>query len=158
MAFSPSCNCPKVTSVRAIVCLLVGVLSPVNHRGLVRGTRVPCGIATAKSPCGTDMSCVIFQSVGHPRITVRTCSKLILTSAHIFLLSHLVYLLTARIVGAPQMISQPVSSIFPVLHCPVGLGELQVCSFPDVVFPPLSLSALSSSPFHCALQDGFGQT
>ena len=46
----------------------------------------------------------------------------------------------------------------PVLHCPLGLGELQACTFPDVVFPPLLLSALSSSPFHCALQDGFGQT
>ena len=46
----------------------------------------------------------------------------------------------------------------PVLHCPLGLGELQACPFPDVVFPPLPLSALSSSPFHCALQDGFGQT
>ena len=44
---------------------------------------------------------------------------------------------------------------FPVLHCPLGLGELQACPFPDVVFPPLPLSALSSSPFHCALQDGF---
>ena len=33
--------------------------------------------------------------------------------------------LTTRIVGAPQMILQPVSSIFPVLHCPLGLGELQ---------------------------------
>ena len=28
----------------------------------------------------------------------------------------------------------------------------------DVIFPPLPLSALSSSPFQCALQDGFGQT
>ena len=46
----------------------------------------------------------------------------------------------------------------PVLHCPLGLVELQACSFPDVVFPPLPLSALSSSPFHCALHDGFGQT
>ena len=46
----------------------------------------------------------------------------------------------------------------PVLHCPLGLGELQACPFPDVVFPPFPLSALSSSPFHCALQDGFGQT
>ena len=64
---------------------------------------------------------------------------------------------TARVVGAPQMIFQPVFSIFPVLHCPLGLAELQACPFPDVVFPPL-LSALSSSPFHCALQDGFGQT
>ena len=47
---------------------------------------------------------------------------------------------------------------FPVLHCPLGLGEFQACPFPDVVFIPLSLSALSSFPFHCALQDGFGQT
>ena len=43
------------------------------------------------------------------------------------------------------------------LFCPLRLGELQACPFPDVVFPPLPLSA-SSSPFHCALQDGFGQT
>ena len=55
--------------------------------------------------------------------------------------------------------SQPVSSLFfslSVLHCPLGLGELQAWLFPDVVFPSLFLSALSSSPFHCALQDGFG--
>ena len=31
------------------------------------------------------------------------------------------------------MISQPVSSISPVLHCPLGLGEPQTCPFPDVV-------------------------
>ena len=47
---------------------------------------------------------------------------------------------------------------FSVFHCPLGLGKLQACPFPDVVFPPLALSALSSSPFHCALQDGFGMT
>ena len=47
---------------------------------------------------------------------------------------------------------------FPVFHCPMGLGELQACPFPDVVFPPLFLSALSSSPFRCKLQDGSGQT
>ena len=46
---------------------------------------------------------------------------------------------------------------FCVLHCPLGHGELQACPFPDVVFPPLLLSVLSSSPFHYALQDGFGQ-
>ena len=66
--------------------------------------------------------------------------------------------LTARVVGAPQVILQPVFSIFPVLHYPLGLAELQACPFPDVVFRPLPLSTLSSSPFHCALQDGFGQT
>ena len=47
---------------------------------------------------------------------------------------------------------------FSVLHCPLGLGELQACPFSVVVFPPLFLSALSSAHFHCALQDGFGQT
>ena len=67
--------------------------------------------------------------------------------------------LTTRVVGAPQMVLQPVFSIFSYsLQCPLGLAELQGCPFPDVVFPPLPLSALSSSPFHCALQDGFGQT
>ena len=35
----------------------------------------------------------------------------------------------------------------PVLHCQLGFGELQACPFPNVVFPPLPLSALSSSPF-----------
>ena len=66
--------------------------------------------------------------------------------------------LTARVVGAPRMILQPVFSIFAVLHCPLGLADFQACPFPDVVFPPLPLSALSSFPFHCALQNGFGQT
>ena len=67
--------------------------------------------------------------------------------------------LTARVAGAPQMILQPVFFPFsPVLHCSLGLAELQACPFADIVFPPLTLSALSSSPSHFALQDGFGQT
>ena len=70
----------------------------------------------------------------------------------------IINLLTARVVWASQKILQPVFSIFPVLHCPLGLAALQACPFSDVVFPPLLLSALSSSPFDCALQDGFGQT
>ena len=72
----------------------------------------------------------------------------------------IIYSLTARVGGAPQMILQPVFFIFPFLHCSLGLGELQACPFPDDVFQflPLPLSALSSSPFHCALQDGLGQT
>ena len=65
------------------------------------------------------------------------------------------------VIGAPQMASKRVSSILLGFHCPLGLGELwacSMCSFPDVVFPTLFLSALSSSPFNCALQDGFGHT
>ena len=70
----------------------------------------------------------------------------------------IIYPLTARVVGAPQVYSQTVSSIFPYFPLPSGTWRIQACSFPDVVFPPLPLSALSSSPFHYALQDGFGQT
>ena len=70
----------------------------------------------------------------------------------------IIYPLTVRVVVAPQMISQPVFHIFSVLHCPLEPGELQACSFPDAVFSSLLLCALSSTPFHCALQDGFGQT
>ena len=70
-------------------------------------------------------------------------------------LSHLIYPLTTGVVEAPQMSSQ--SSFFSVLPCHLGLGELQDSPFPDVVFPPLFLSALSS-PFHCDVQDGFCQT
>ena len=68
------------------------------------------------------------------------------------------YPFTAGVVGAPQMTSQPLSPIsFSVLHCPLGLGELQACPVPDVVFPPFFLSALSSSPFHCAFRDGLAR-
>ena len=45
---------------------------------------------------------------------------------------------------------------FPVLQSSLGPAELQACPFRDVVIPPLS--ALPSSPFYYALQDGFGQT
>ena len=68
----------------------------------------------------------------------------------------IIYPLTMKVVRVPKMISQPASSIFPC--SPLRLGELQACPFPDVAFPPLPLSALSSSPFHHALQDGFGKT
>ena len=67
------------------------------------------------------------------------CQKTLLRLCIIIII---IYSLTARVVGAPQMVSQPVSSIFPVLHCSLGLGELQTCPFPDVV----------------SLQDGFDQT
>ena len=69
----------------------------------------------------------------------------------------IIYPLTARVVGTPLMILQPVSFIFAVLYCPLGLCELKASPFPDVVFLSLPLPALFSSPFHCALQDGFGQ-
>ena len=63
--------------------------------------------------------------------------------------------LAARVTGAPQMTLQPVFSISPVLHCPLGLTELQACPFPGVEFPPLPLPALSSSPLSLCLARWF---
>ena len=68
----------------------------------------------------------------------------------LFIHHHLIIIicsLTARVVGAPQMNSPPVFSIFPVLHCPLGLDELQTVnslmlsssSSVCLVFFPLSL-------------------
>ena len=50
----------------------------------------------------------------------------------------IIYPFNARVVGAPQMIFKPIS---PVLHCPLGFGELQACPFPGVVFPNLRQTA-----------------
>ena len=66
----------------------------------------------------------------------------------IIIITIIIYPLTARVIGAPQMISQPVSSIFPSSPLPSGTWWTPgLSTFPDVVFPPLPLSALSSSPF-----------
>ena len=55
------------------------------------------------------------------------------------------------------VVSLSSSVMYLSLHCLLGLGKLQACPFPDVVFSPLPLSALCSCPFHCALQDGLGR-
>ena len=68
------------------------------------------------------------------------------------------YPLTTGLLGHHRWPHNQFPPFFSVLHCPLGLGELQACPFPDVVLPPHFLSALFSSPFHCALQHGFGQT
>ena len=117
---------------------------------------------------------VLYYTVNDPRVSMfRQCTSFFKHAFHkaehfwlttnrsvsiiIIIIIIIIYPLTVRVVEAPQMISQPVFSPFsPVLHCPLGPAELQACPFPDVVFPPLPLSVLSSSPFHCALQDGFG--
>ena len=74
--------------------------------------------------------------------------------------------------GYHRWLHNPFPPFFSVLRCPLGLGEFQAspsnslmlssrlffclpCLLPSFT---VFLSALSSSPFHCALQDGFGQT
>ena len=59
-----------------------------------------------------------------------------LTSLSLF---HLIYPLTARVVGAPQMISQPVSSTLPCSPPPSG-----TCRTPGLSIPCCCLSTSSS--------------
>ena len=59
--------------------------------------------------------------------------------------------LSARVVWAPQMILQQVFSIFPCSSLPSGICRTPG---PDVVFLPLPLSVLSSSPFHSTWPQG----
>ena len=67
------------------------------------------------------------------------------------------YPLTAGVVGAPRMTSQPVSSIFfSVLHCPLGVGERHACPCPDVFFPPLFPVCLVFFPLSLYLARWFG--
>ena len=69
----------------------------------------------------------------------------------------IIYPSTMRVVWAPQVISQPLSSIFPC--SPLSSGTLRTpgLSIPWCCLPTSSLSG-TFSPFHHALQDGFGQT
>ena len=63
----------------------------------------------------------------------------------------IIYPIIGRFVGAPQMISQPVSSIVPCSPLPPWTWRTPGLSFPDVVFPPLLLSALPSFTVPCKM-------
>ena len=88
---------------------------------------------TSSHPCMND--------VAHSRICVctsllnmqLTCDPLLISSSHPDLNRE------GRWVHDRRLRNQfpPFS---PVLHCPLGLGELQACPFPDAVFPLLPLS------------------
>ena len=72
---------------------------------------------------------------------------------------HLGYPLTARVIGAQKMISQSVSSIFLCSPLPLGTLRTPGLSIPWCCRPTSSvcLVFLSSSSFHCTLQDGFAR-
>ena len=59
---------------------------------------------------------------------------------------HLIYPLTARVVGAPQMISQPVSSIFPCSPLPSGTWWTPGLSIPWCYLPTSSSVCLTFFP------------
>ena len=85
-----------------------------------------------------------------PAIMVRTLACL----THTFTF---IYPLTAGVFRAPQMTSQPVSSIFLYSPLPSGTWRTPGLSIPWCCLPTSSSVCLPSAPFHCALQDGFVQ-
>ena len=66
--------------------------------------------------------------------------------------------LTVRVVGAPQMISQPVSSIFPCSPPPSGTRRTPGLSIPWSRLPTSSSVCLVLSPLSLYLAKWFGQT
>ena len=59
----------------------------------------------------------------------------------------IIYPLTARVIGAPQMNLQPIFSIFPSSPLPSGTCRTQGLSIPWCCFPHLSLSCFLPHPF-----------
>ena len=72
------------------------------------------------------------------------------------------YPLTARVIWASQLTSQPVFSSFLCSPLPSGTWRTPGLSIPWCCLPTSSSVCLvvvsPQSPFHCALQDGFSQT
>ena len=70
----------------------------------------------------------------------------------------IIYFLTTRVVAASQMISQPVFCISPCSPLPSGTWLTPGLFIRWCCLYTSSSVCLVSSPFHCALQDGIGQT
>ena len=71
------------------------------------------------------------------------------------LLCYLIYPLTARVVGAPQMMSQPVSSIFPCFPLPSGTWRTPGLSIPWCCLPTSSSVCLVFFPLSLCLARWF---
>ena len=133
----------------------------VVHWPLLQVTRPKVRLSFAQSipfpilNCGPSSRCILINHSFFLWPSKENLWKVIL-----FLLLFFTFILTYHggSLGHHRWLHNQFPPFSSVLLCPLGPGELQACPFPDVIFPPLFLSALSSSPFHCALQDGFGQT
>ena len=68
-----------------------------------------------------------------------------------FAVSPIIYSLTARVIGAPQMISQPVSSIFPCSPLPSGTLRTPGLSIPWSCLPTSSSLCLVFFPLSLCL-------
>ena len=104
-----------------------------------------------------DILLFVFISCSFLQLLAKQYRSIIAPLKSHILSHYLIYPLTTKSFGHHRWFLNQFSPFSPVLHCPLGLAELQACPFPYAVFPSLSLSALSSSPFHCALQDGLAR-
>ena len=111
-----------------------------------------------KSPrrsCRDSNSQPFDHESGAPYTSLKSCNLTYIIIIIIIII--IVYPLTTRVVWVSQMISQPVSSIFPCFPLPSGTWQTPGLSILWCCLPTSS-SAFSPSPFHCALQVGFGHT
>ena len=100
--------------------------------------------------------CCNFFSCFHPSFTFFPLPKPVSRLTRIY--HHLINPLTVRVTGAPQMILPPVSSINPCSPMPPGTWRTPGLSIPWCCLSTSSSVCLVFFPFHCALQNGLGQT
>ena len=127
---------------------------PVRHSTSPKSLKLCC----RTHPHGTSSS-LLYTSSAKAAMASHFGAHWIQSCMHIIII--IIYPLSARIVGASQMISQPVSSIFPCSPLPSVTLRTPGLSIPWCCLPTsssVSVSALSSPSFQCALQDGFGHT
>ena len=145
-----------------------GSVQPVNSQPVCGSVRVMFWLASFQLPfrslCTSSASLLVewrnrgrgnFSIHTHTHVNKREMVTWKRALAHVSF--SFTYPLTAGVVWDHRWLHNQFPPFFSVFHCPLGLSELQACLFLDFVFPPLFLSALSSSPFHCILQDGFVQ-
>ena len=60
---------------------------------------------------------------------------------------HLIYPLTRGSLRHHRWLHNQLPPFFSVLYSSLGLGEIQACPFPGVLFPPLFVPVVSSFPF-----------
>ena len=108
-------------------------------------------LSTAAWSLVLQLQVQLLRSCKHEREFRLVAAKVLqIVSSH-----HLIYPLTARVVGAPQMISQPVSSIYPCSPLPSGTSRTPGLSIPWCCLPSSSSVCLVFFPLSLCLARWF---
>ena len=109
------------------------------------------GLFTARH--GNIVACTCQTHIICPSLATPLPNMVIYSSLHLH--PNFTYPVTARALGAPQMISQPVSSIFPCSPLPSGIWRTPGLSIPLRCLPTSSSVCLVFFPLSLCIARGF---